>query len=243
MRSLLLMIVFLTRIPIKYPYEYKEEDFVKGIKLLPIVGMIIGLVMYIPTMLDKYIDKPIIILLVWLTYIWITGGLHLDGLTDTFDGIFSNRDRERMLEIMKDSRIGTFGVIGLLFVLFCNIVVSYYLGYKVFILVPIIGRSAALISCSISRYARNEDGMGTIFIENCGLKEVIFALISTFLVSYILFDIKVLIVIFITYLLVVLTTKYIKTKIGGMTGDTIGFVIEVSQSIFIIAFYLYSKIV
>ncbi|KNF07902.1 cobalamin synthase CobS [Gottschalkia purinilytica] len=243
MRSLLLMIVFLTRIPIKYPYEYKEEDFVKGIKLLPIVGMIIGLVMYIPTMLDKYIDKPIIILLVWLTYIWITGGLHLDGLTDTFDGIFSNRDRERMLEIMKDSRIGTFGVIGLLFVLFCNIVVSYYLGYKVFILVPIIGRSAALISCSISRYARNEDGMGTIFIENCGLKESIFGLIFTLIVSYIVFDVKVLTILLITYLLVVLTTKYIKTKIGGMTGDTIGFVIEVSQSIFIIAFYLYSKIV
>ena len=243
MKSLLLMIVFITRIPIKYPYEYKDEDFIKGVKLIPVIGLIVGLAIFIPTLFRDYLDKPIIIILVWFTYIWITGGLHIDGLTDTFDGIFSNRDKERILEIMKDSRIGTFGVIGLLFILLSNITLSYYIDYKILILVPVVGRTSSIIACSLSKYARSEMGMGTIIVENCKKKEVIFAVTFTLLV-FIILKLKLLMIIPIlfTQILVVLLTKYIKGKIGGMTGDTIGFTIEVSQTIYLFFTYFISKV-
>lgn len=239
MRSLLLMIIFLTRIPLKYPYEYEEKDHIKGIKLIPVVGLIVGLAMYIPSLFNKYLDKPVIALLTWIVYIWITGGLHIDGLTDTFDGIFSNRDKDRILEIMKDSRIGTFGVIGLLFVLLSNMVLTYYIDPKLLILAPIIGRTSAILACSISEYARSEKGMGTVIVDNSGLNEVVFGNVFMILVFMILkLNFKILIPILATYGVVIFITKYIKNRIGGMTGDTIGFTIEVSQTILMFFMYL-----
>ncbi len=238
MKSLLLMITFFTRLPVKYNYEYDEKDLIKGIKLFPIIGLIIGMLVFIPTLLSSYIDKPVLVIIVWITYIWLTGGLHIDGLADTFDGVFSNRDRDRMLEIMKDSRIGTFGVLVIIILIISNLVLSYYIDYKLFILIPIVGRSSALLSASISKYARKEGGMGTGFIENCGVKESALAIVFTVITAYALVSINTLLALLVTYIVVVLLTNYIKGKLGGMTGDTMGAVIELSQTFFILIVYL-----
>ncbi|WP_425446712.1 adenosylcobinamide-GDP ribazoletransferase [Dethiothermospora halolimnae] len=242
MRSLLLMIVFFTRIPIKYKYEYREEDLKRGIKLFPLIGTLIGAFIFLPSLLDKYLDKPIIIVFSWMMYIWITGGLHIDGLADTFDGVFSNRDKKRVLEIMKDSRIGTFGVIGIIFILISNIALSNYIDYKILFLLPILGRTSSIISASVSNYARKELGMGTTFINNSGIKEVLISLLYTMIISYILLGYRILIGEIITFVTVLAITKYIKDKIDGMTGDTIGFVIEISQTVFLFVSYLTFKL-
>ena len=238
MKSLLLMMTFFTRLPVRYNYAYDEKDLIKGIKLFPIIGLIIGMLIYIPTLLNSYIHKPILVIAVWIIYIWLTGGLHIDGLADTFDGVFSNRDRDRMLEIMKDSRIGTFGVLGIIILIIVNISLSYYIDYKAFILVPIIGRSSALLSASISKYARKEGGMGTAFIENCGAKEAAMAVSFSFIMAYAILNINTLLSILITYIIVIMLTNYMKGKLGGMTGDTMGFIIELSQTFFILLVYL-----
>ncbi len=240
MKSILLMITFFTRIPIRYNYEYIEKDFIRGIKLLPLIGLLIGAAMYIPVLFQNVIHGPIMALLAWVIYICITGGLHIDGLADTFDGIFSNRDREKILEIMKDSRIGTFGVIGIFLLLIWNVVFTSYIDAKFIILVPIVGRSAAMLSASISKYAREGQGMGKAFVENCGAGEAIFAIIFSCIFTILLLNLQALIILIITYLAVLIATKNIKQKIGGMTGDTIGFMIEFSQGVFIFALYLFN---
>lgn len=241
MRSLLLMIVFFTRIPIKYKYEYREQDMKRGIIYFPLIGLIIGASIWLPSLAKDFLDKPVIILVSWLVYLWITGGLHIDGLADTFDGIFSNREKDRVLEIMKDSRIGTFGVLGIIFVILSNLVFSFYIDYRFLLLLPVVGRTSALISASISQYARNEDGMGTTFINNCKLKEVIIGIIFTLIISTLVFNYKVALVTLITYIVVLLQTSYIKNKINGATGDTLGFVIEISQTVFIFTAYLFKE--
>lgn len=242
MRSLLLMIVFFTRIPIKYKWEYSDEDFKKGIIFYPFIGLIIGTIIWLPSLMKDFLDKPVIILLSWMLYIWITGGLHIDGLADTFDGIFSNRDKDRMLEIMKDSRIGTFGVLGIIFIILTNLAISNYIDYKMLLLVPIIGRSSALLAASISNYARKEAGMGYVFINSCNLRQavlgILIALLSTLLIDY-----SIAIPVLVTFLVVIMQTKYIKGKIDGMTGDTIGFIIEISQTFFIFFVYLFKGLI
>ncbi|WP_279230389.1 adenosylcobinamide-GDP ribazoletransferase [Thermohalobacter berrensis] len=236
------MLTFMTRLPIKYPYKFKEDDFVKGILYLPIVGLVIGLILWLPTFLYVYFDRFFISVLVWLVYLWVTGGLHIDGLADSFDGLFSNRNRERILEIMKDSRIGTFGVLSIFFVLIFNITLTYYLDFKVLLLVPIIGRAMALFSCSLSNYAR-EDGMGESFIKNCGTKEAIFGVIFSLITSIIVLGyVKGLATTLIVLVIIYLLTKNIKGKIGGMTGDTVGFVIELSQTFFLLSNYVLRSI-
>lgn len=64
------------------------------------------------------VAPSVLAILVLMIYLMITGGLHLDGLADVSDGLFSCRDKERMFEIMKDSRIGAFGVIALFFLFY-----------------------------------------------------------------------------------------------------------------------------
>ena len=236
MKSFLLMLTFLTRIPIKYPYEYKKEDLSRGISLLPLIGLIIGMILWGVAILTSRLDNMVTSLLVWSIYIWITGGLHIDGLADTVDGVFSNRDQERMLEIMKDSRIGTFGVISILMMLAFNIVLTNYIDYKLLVLVPVIGRSCALLISSVSKYARDE-GMGKEFIESCGRKERIMSYIYPIIIGSII-DYKLIIPIVITMIVALYLVKHINNKIGGITGDVIGFTIEITQTIFIFVAYI-----
>ena len=79
MKSILLMITFFTRIPVTYNYEYNEEDFIRGIKFLPLIGLIVGAIMYVPVFFQYVIHGPIIALLTWVIYIGITGGFYIDG--------------------------------------------------------------------------------------------------------------------------------------------------------------------
>ncbi|KLO22303.1 cobalamin synthase [Marinitoga sp. 1197] len=239
MKSIILIITFFTRIPIKYNFEFNEKDFAKGILFLPLLGLFIGFFMYVFSIFEPYLDKSIIILMIWIFYIWITGGLHIDGVADSFDGIFSNRSKERILEIMRDSRIGTFGVLGLFMVFAPALLLSYYLDYKFLILTPAIGRISAILAASFSEYARKEQGIGNVFIDNCGLKEALFSMILILIISIVIFNKYILIPIILSFLMVILITKYIKSKIGGMTGDTIGLIIESSQSIFLFLLYIF----
>jgi len=238
MKSLLLMITFFTRLPVAYPYDYDERDFVKGVKLLPIIGVIIGIFLYGSTVLEDYIHRPILIVFIWTIYLFITGGLHIDGLADSFDGIFSYRKREEMLNIMKDSRIGVFGVIGILWLLLLNLSLSYYIENIFLIVVPIVGRSSALLAASISKYAREEGGMGASFINSCGIKEGLFGIIFSLGIGFLIGGVSIVVTLFATFTTVIIFTKNIEKKLGGMTGDTIGAVIEISQTLFMFFCYL-----
>ncbi|GAB6189797.1 adenosylcobinamide-GDP ribazoletransferase [Marinitoga arctica] len=238
MRGLILLITFFTRIPIKYHFDFNEKDFIKGFYFLPLLGTFIGALMYLFSYTG--FDKPIVILMSWILYIWITGGLHIDGVADTFDGIFSNRNRENMLKIMKDSRIGTFGTLGIIIILFSDFLLSYYIDYDYLILIPAIGRSSAILAAAISPYARKENGMGNAFIDNSSLKMffISFLLISPILIFY---NVFVLISIILTYISILFITYRIKNIIGGMTGDTIGMIIELSQTLFLLFIYITQK--
>ena len=238
------MILFLTRIPLRYPYKYEDEDFIRGIKLTPIIGLVIGLFMSIPFLATGYLDKPVLVLLVWSLYIWITGGLHIDGLTDTIDGLFSNRDKKRILEIMSDSRIGAFGVIGFVMMILFNLTLSYYISYELFIILPIVGRTCSLLSASMSSYAKESFGMGTHYVDNAKLRDVLFGNILIIIMILVLnLNIAFIIPIIVTEIIVLFLTEYIKKKIDGMTGDTIGFILEISQTIYLMAAYIMIKII
>ena len=111
-----LAVQLLTRIPIKKQVAVKDDTLVNGVAFWPLIGLITGAIQLgVYYLLSFIMARPAAIVLAVLTQIVINGGFHLDGLCDTADGIYSARTRERMLEIMKDSRIGTNGVIAALF--------------------------------------------------------------------------------------------------------------------------------
>ena len=106
---------FLTRISIVKQTVWTEESFGKSVKFFPAVGAVLGLsyiaILEILNLLTGGAFPMLTAAVILISMAILTGGIHCDGFMDTMDGLFSGRDRERILEIMKDSRVGAFGVV------------------------------------------------------------------------------------------------------------------------------------
>ncbi len=100
------------------------EQYQRSIVTFPLVGLLLGAIAgAVALLLQPWCGVPLAALFGVLALALLTGGFHLDGLADTCDGIFSARTRDRMLEIMRDSRLGTHGGLALIFVLVAKVLV------------------------------------------------------------------------------------------------------------------------
>ncbi len=236
LRKFFIAISFFTRIPIYIQSEIKEDEFYASMDLLPMVGLVIGGILYILWYILMDVPKDIVSFLLVFIYIFLTGGLHIDGFIDTLDGILSNRNQERVLEIMKDSRIGSFGALGLILLILGYFIIFQHIRGVELLLMPMVGRSCVFVTASFSDYARKEAGLGKTFIENVGKKKMIMSLIFSFLVIWFI-NYVYLLSFLICILLSIYLISFFKKKLGGMTGDTMGMVIELNQIIFLLSSY------
>ena len=242
LRSFLLILTFLTRIPMKISFEIREEEFHRGIIYMPLIGGIIGVVLGGVGYLLQFLDPLILAVILWMIYLWFTGGLHLDGLSDLSDGIFSNRQGEDLRRIIKDSHIGAFGVIAIVVNILLTVALFSYLEPAYIILGPLLSRSGVLFAMGFSSYPKNQQGLGKGVIESTGLRTL---LMSTLLPAVIILLFYPT-VIFLPFLLIflggLLLAKWITTKLGGLTGDGIGFIIEVLQPLSLFLIYLLNQL-
>lgn len=253
MKLLLLMMQFFTRIPISLQMDVNEKMFGKAILYLPIVGLIIGSInAAFYSCLLFFFPSPLAGVLLVLGNACLTGVFHVDGLADTCDGIFSGRNREHVLEIMKDSRIGTNGACAIVFdfLLRTACLASMSESHVVFALIvaPIISRTLiTVLMCS--KYARANKGLGSLFIDNVTKKNVLLTfLIGSLLVMSCMFlalEDKGLLLgaMLLVFNLAILLSykKMIVAEIGGMTGDTLGAGNEVSEVIVLLMFISMEK--
>lgn len=241
----------MTRIPIKADIGF-DEEFHKSIVYFPLVGFVIGLISYlIGCLAIKVFDPFVTSILIVGAEVIITGGLHIDGLGDTFDAIYSNRDKERMLEIMKDSRLGTNSLLAILFLvlikigILTNIINANLLWIIIFM--PLVSRLGVIVMLYKTVTPRKV-GMGNMFIGKATLSMFIIAiiysiaiigLISKFIfLSSDLLLIKLLSSILIVMLFDYLFKNHVYKKIDGITGDILGCTIELGELIFILYVYI-----
>jgi adenosylcobinamide-GDP ribazoletransferase len=120
-RDLQSALAFATRLPL--PPTAPSPPLVRALRMLPLVGAIVGTLAALVFVLATAIGlQPALAAVVALAFqAWITGALHEDGLADFADGVGGGSSRERKLAIMRDSRIGTFGVLALVFVILCKV--------------------------------------------------------------------------------------------------------------------------
>lgn len=240
---------FITRIPIPQSWskDAEFENYGRGIPYFPVVGLIVGLIAaFLTSWLLVSTHSPYIAAIGYvLALAIITGGFHLDGLADTCDGIFSARKRERMLEIMRDSRIGTHGCLALIFALFIKAAAVLTLAttpsistlslFSLLICAPIAGRTAMILGMYGQRYAREGEGMGNIYIGKISQKEAAIALISGVVMIGFLAGLAGFFAIAITLLVAFALARYFRYHLNGQTGDTLGALEELSESIFLVA--------
>lgn len=241
MAPLLIAIQFLTILPIKIKSGIKEADFGKSLIYFPVAGLGIGLLLF----LAVFILNPLPVLLkaaiILIISIVITGGIHLDGFADTCDGFYGNKPKEKILEIMRDSRIGTMGAVGIFSIFLLKFVflvsISPVFLWKALLLMSVFSRWSQTLACVSSKYARNE-GKAKFFIEFAKKRDVILGGIFTLVLFILLAKLKGLLIFISSLLVVLLFIKYIKNKIGGMTGDTIGATNEIAEVVILLLTYV-----
>lgn len=224
-QSFMLMLQFLTRIPINRSLPCEETDFKRGTMFFPAVGFVIGGIQWIVFyMLSPYVPLLILSVITVLIGVLITGGLHMDGLGDTFDGFFSFKGKkDKIIEIMKDSRVGTFGALALVFDVLLKVVAVYSLKSPlVIILAPMVSRISSIMLCLIGKRAK-EKGSGNFYIENTTLINFLVGLIFVFVVGMKLTGIKQIAILLVSaFCLSLIFNSLCKSKIEGHTGDTLG---------------------
>lgn len=240
MKRFVLMLQFLTRIPININLEVDEEDFFEGIIYFPLVGLIIGMFVVSSYYLGlKLSGKLLGAVFAVVTEIFITGGLHLDGLADAFDGIYSNRPKDQVLEIMKDSRLGTNGALALIVLLLLKIVLINDLtipnAYPILLLMPVFSRLNVVFASRIAKPARTQ-GMGNLFIGRVKTRQLITAIIIAVIPSLVFIRIIPAIGLLIVFAL--WYVRHISNKIDGMTGDTLGALCELSELVLLLCIIL-----
>lgn len=211
----------------------------------PVVGLLLGIILVISNkILSRYIPYPLTDILLLILLVFLTGGLHLDGLADSIDALAGSRDREEALRIMKDGRIGAIGSLSLVLLLMTKYLSLTALdrGIKdqAIMLMPVIGRWAMVPAAYLGTYARREEGIGKAFVDNVGMREFILATVTAILLVLFFFKIKGIYIIIASILVFIGIFYYLKRRISGMTGDTLGAIcelLEVSFLLFVIIFY------
>ena len=245
MKGFILMLQFFTRLPINVELEVKEEDFAKAIIYFPLVGLVIGGINAGAYYLFSQVFSTLIsVVMVTLVNVLLTGALHIDGLADTCDGIFSAR-KERMLEIMKDSRLGTNGAVAIFFDFALRIALLSSLSDKNIIIALVISnaisRTMLVFSCYAFKYARAEGGMGNLFIGKVSKDKVLIGYILGTLISVMLLSYIGPILVLSCTVFIWLFNKYITSKIDGITGDILGASNELGEIFILIAFVVMGR--
>ena len=243
MNSFLVGLQFMTRIHISNNTIWKDEEFGKSVVWFPVYGWILGVFMCLIYYLLKPLDVPYFTaFLIVIGELFLSGGTLADGLRDSSDGLFSGRSRERSLEIMKDSLIGSFGMLSI--IIFINLY-TLSLGstdallYPVLIAAPTLGRLNLVISICEYPYARPY-GMGKAFATYRGEHAVAGAVVLALLPA-LYFGFTYLILAGAAVLLGLYLNRWIVGKIGGTTGDTYGFVNQITEMVLALLFLLITR--
>lgn len=252
-RNLITAVQFLTIFTVNKEYQDEERSLARSIVYFPIIGFLIGFILVNTDRLMTLLAMPHTItnvLLVALSVL-ITRALHIDGLADTLDGLMGGRDQKSRLAIMKDSRLGTAGALGIFFVLFIKYLSlnNLFESEKVAALLtaPVLARWSQTLMVYNASYGR-DNGMGKAFVGQLRASGLAAAsVIAVGLSAFVVFrmDAHSLILVMSMLTGVLLLTfagrRYFNRKLGGVTGDSIGAVSELNEVFVLLLCVIFSN--
>lgn len=245
MQPFLTGLQFLTRITLKKQIEWTPQNCGRSVKYFPLIGMILGLI-YASAAYVLYFILPVYAGLmlphVFAAFILVlpilcTGGLHCDGFMDTMDGLFSGRSRERILEIMRDSRVGANGIMAFVALIVLDFaclldIDKYFLLWALFFM-PIIARLMMGFAVNYFPYARPE-GMGCFFARYASKKALCLSAIIVFCMT--LFCKQALVALLLSFGFTLCLAQYSNSVLGGLTGDVYGAITLLNETLVLAIF-------
>lgn len=249
-------VMYYTRIPCPSWVAYKEHNLHQATRYFPLIGWIVGLIAGIIYLAASYLFGAALgVLLSMAGSILLTGAFHEDGLADTCDGFGGGWTKERILEIMKDSRIGTYGAVGLILILsikFFSIQRLLTNDFQPFTLLLMfitahsLSRMVASSFIFTHDYVRiSEDSKAKPVAQKVAIHNLIMGSVWAFipLITLTCFVAKPLLltVLIPLYLIKIYLGRYFTKWIGGYTGDGLGATQQISEVIIYLTFILLWK--
>ncbi len=225
-RCFLIAVQFLTRLPVPCSLESSEEELGKAAAFFPLVGVIVGGGAALVFMLLLHVlplASSALCAIVFTAF--ITNGFHEDGLADTFDGFGGGWTKDRVLEIMRDSRIGTYGTLALILLIlgkytFLSLLTQGQV-WRWLIVAHIASRWTSLPLCSWLPYARAE-GQGKLVAKQAGALEIAIGSVTLAVALLLLSSHAALAALLVTGLVTLLSGLYFRARLLGITGDCLG---------------------
>ena len=227
----------MTTLPVRLPDNWTEGDSGRASLWYPFVGLIIGALTWLVWKGTMLVFPPLmaaaLTLAVWVV---LTGGLHLDGLADCCDGLFVGAPKERRLEIMKDPHVGAFGVIGLVLVLLL----------KATALATLTPTSSLgiLLAASLARWCilpagllplARPSGMGADFALGFQRSFIVWGALIPAVIGMAL-GLRGVLAILAGIATAGLILGLAKSRIGGVTGDVFGMLVEIVETVILLMF-------
>lgn len=192
-------------------------------------------------------------ILIMVSHTLLSGGLHLDALMDSHDGLAcSDRSRDEIVKVMKDSRAGAFAVIGIVFVLLAQLIFISQAFYESFLYlyllasVPVISRIFLVIEFIFFIDSKKLDSKSSLktFANTNKIKAVLVSLISFVALNYFYPATKICILVFILVALVfsILLYRFLNYKLKGKNGDSMGCGLVINEAFMYLLIFLFSNL-
>ncbi len=197
------------------------------------MGLGIGAALFgLDRLFDLFLPTALGSALLIVALVLLTGANHLDGFMDSCDGMVAGRSPQERLAIMRDSRVGSFGVVGVLCLLLVKYISILFLPgasrMAALLLMPTLGRWS-MVYAIVAYPAARREGLGQSFKEHANWGGVVIATIITIAVSVVLLKLLGLALVAAIWLILVIVAAFLKKKLGGLTGDTYGAINEVIE--------------
>lgn len=234
MRRLVVALAFLTRLPMPR-IEADAQDFAAAIRLYPLAGLAIGLVVAIAGWAGAQVDPWLGALAALIAWVWVTGALHLDGLADVTDGLgAAHGDRQRLLAVMADPHIGSFGVVAIVLQLATKLVLLHAVlpaGWPALIAIPAAARLGPLVWARMLTPLKAQ-GLGATIAGAVRTRDLVGW-------GLVLAGAAVLVpAVLATPVLIGAVLIWLRRRLGGVTGDAHGAGIELVEAGLLLVFCL-----
>ncbi len=242
-------VMFYTRIPVPSWVNHDADYLNKATKYFPLIGWIEGIIAVLVFVGANYLFNPSIAIIISMAAsVLLTGAFHEDGFADVCDGFGGGWTKEKILMIMKDSRVGAYGVIGTIFILSLKF---YVLASFTPIQIPIVliaahalSRWAASTFILTHEYVReNEDSKAKPVAKKFLFAHFLIASLFGILPIILFKNAMAFLLIIPVYLMKVYLANYFKKWIGGYTGDCLGATQQLCEIVFYLSAFVLWKFI
>jgi adenosylcobinamide-GDP ribazoletransferase len=244
-RQLAVAVAFLTRVPMPSRLVFDAKDVGRSARWFPLIGLMIGGILVAALQLFSLVFPPLATaFLIAAVDALLTGALHLDGLADSMDGFGGGRTREDVLRIMRDHAIGTYGAVALVLVVGIKAatlaaLIERHSAASWVAFMPMLGRWPVVLLSATQPYARRSDQEGAppggAVSDFVGRVELVVASATALPIAFLLAQWRGVAAAFLVLAVSWLWGWYCRLRIGGITGDTLGASVEISEALVLLA--------